>query len=120
MRQGQPSLQLAGRAGRDQRGGAPGLYRPGPRARPAMLPRLDGGRLMAGFLLELLSEEIPARMQARAAADLERLFAGRLKAAGLAWTSLVAHVTPRRMALGVEGLPLATPDSAEERKGPRV
>ena len=55
---------------------------------------------MADFLLELLSEEIPARMQAKAAADLERLFRERISEAGLMPESLVSYATPRRNLLG--------------------
>lgn len=75
---------------------------------------------MAEFLLELFSEEIPAGMQARAAADLERLVTAELKEAGLAWTATEAHATPRRLVLWIDGLPLAQPDIKEERKGPKV
>ena len=75
---------------------------------------------MAELLLELLSEEIPARMQARAAADLKRLVCEKLKAAGLAYESAEAYVTPRRLALVVDGLPEKQPDISEERKGPRA
>ena len=75
---------------------------------------------MAELLLELLSEEIPARMQARAAEDLKRLVTEKLKAAGLDFTKADAFVTPRRLALVVDGLPVAQPDVKEERKGPRV
>ncbi|MBL8571885.1 MAG: glycine--tRNA ligase subunit beta [Phreatobacter sp.] len=75
---------------------------------------------MAELLIELLSEEIPARMQARAADDLKRLITDGLKAAGLAWTRADAYATPRRLALVVDGLPAATPDRSEEIKGPRV
>jgi len=75
---------------------------------------------MAEFLLELLSEEIPARMQARAAEDLLRLVSEGLKKNGLAWEGIRAHVTPRRLNLVIEGLPVATPDVSEERRGPRV
>jgi glycyl-tRNA synthetase beta chain len=75
---------------------------------------------MAEFLLELFSEEIPARMQARAAEDLQRLVTDKLKAAGLAFTSAKSFVTPRRLALVIDGLPLAQPDVKEEKKGPRV
>lgn len=75
---------------------------------------------MAEFLLELLSEEIPARMQARAAEDLRRLVTEKLKAAGLEFSRADAYVTPRRLALVVDGLPVAQPDVKEERKGPRV
>ncbi len=75
---------------------------------------------MAELLLELLSEEIPARMQARAAEDLQRLVTEGLKAAGLTFTKAEAFATPRRLALVVEGLPTAQPDLREEKKGPRV
>jgi len=75
---------------------------------------------MAELLLELFSEEIPARMQARAADDLKRLVTDGLKAAGLEFTKAESCVTPRRLALVVDGLPVAQPDVKEERKGPRV
>src|SRR5262245_40990032 len=75
---------------------------------------------MAELLLELFSEEIPARMQARAAEDLKRLVTEKLKAAGLAFTHAESYATPRRLALAVEGLPLAQPDVSEEKRGPRV
>src|SRR5258708_32183771 len=75
---------------------------------------------MAELLLELLSEEIPARMQARAADDLKRLVCDGLKATGLAFGDARAFVTPRRLALVVEGLPTARADVSEERRGPRV
>ena len=75
---------------------------------------------MAELLLEILSEEIPARMQTRAADDLKRLVTDGLKAAGLAFTEARAFATPRRLALVVEGLPAARPDVSEERRGPRV
>ena len=75
---------------------------------------------MAELLLELFSEEIPARMQAKAADDLQRLVTEKLKAAGLTFTSAKSFVTPRRLALVIDGLPLAQPDVKEEKKGPRV
>ena len=75
---------------------------------------------MAELLIELLSEEIPARMQARAAEDLKRLVTGKLKEAGLAFTRAEAFATPRRLALVVDGLPESQPDLKEERRGPRV
>ena len=75
---------------------------------------------MSEFLLELLSEEIPARMQARAADDLKRLVTDGLKKARLDFTSAEAYVTPRRLALVVDGLPDRQPDLREERKGPKV
>ena len=75
---------------------------------------------MAELLLELLSEEIPARMQMRAAEDLKRLICDGLKAAGLEFKEARAFATPRRLALVVDGLPTARADVSEERRGPRV
>ena len=75
---------------------------------------------MAQLLLEIFSEEIPARMQAGAARDLERMAAERLKAAGLSWDALTTYAGPRRLTLVVEGLPAATPDREEEIKGPKT
>ena len=73
---------------------------------------------MADFLLELRSEEIPARMQAGARAELEKLFARELTAAGVAADSITVWSTPRRLALIARGLPLATEAVSEEAKGP--
>ncbi len=75
---------------------------------------------MPQLLLELLTEEIPARMQARAAADLERLLGAALNAEGLKPDSIVSFAGPRRLTALVEGLAPASPDVREERKGPRV
>ena len=72
------------------------------------------------LLLELLSEEIPARMQARATDDLKRLVCDGLKEAGLGFQSAEAFVTPRRLALVVNGIPEKQPDIDEERRGPRA
>jgi glycyl-tRNA synthetase beta chain len=72
------------------------------------------------LLLELFSEEIPARMQLRAAEDLRRLVVDKLAAAQLAHDDARAFVTARRLALVVAGLPLAQKDVAEEKRGPRV
>ena len=69
---------------------------------------------MPQLLLELFSEEIPARMQAGGARDLERMAAERLKAAGLTYDALTTFAGPRRLTLVVEGLPAATPDREEE------
>jgi glycyl-tRNA synthetase beta chain len=74
---------------------------------------------MPDLLFELLTEEIPARMQGQAAADLQRLAGAKLAAAGLACASIKSYVTPRRLALAVTGLPQAQPDQREERRGPR-
>ena len=75
---------------------------------------------MPQLLLELFSEEIPARMQAGAARDLERMATERLKAAGLSFDALTAFAGPRRLTLVVDGLPAATPDREEELKGPKA
>ncbi len=75
---------------------------------------------MPDLLLELFSEEIPARMQAGAAADLKRLVTDALVAAGLLYEGAESFVTPRRLALQVAGLPPRQPDTHEERRGPRV
>ena len=75
---------------------------------------------MSDFLLELRSEEIPARMQAGARADLERLFRKELDAAGLKAGEITVWSTPRRLALVARDLPLATEAVSEEVKGPRT
>jgi glycyl-tRNA synthetase beta chain len=75
---------------------------------------------MPDLLLELFSEEIPARMQAKAADDLRRLVTEKLVAEGLVYEGAKAFVTPRRLALTVHGIPVRQPDLKEERKGPRV
>jgi glycyl-tRNA synthetase beta chain len=75
---------------------------------------------MPDLLLELFSEEIPARMQARAAEDLRKLVTDRLVAAGLVYEGAKAFATPRRLALAVQGVPARQPDQKDEKKGPRV
>jgi glycyl-tRNA synthetase beta chain len=75
---------------------------------------------MPDLLLELFSEEIPARMQRQAGDDLKRLFTNALVDAGLVYEGAQAFATPRRLTLHVVGLPGAQPDRREERKGPRV
>jgi glycyl-tRNA synthetase beta chain len=75
---------------------------------------------MPDLLLELFSEEIPARMQARAAEDLRKAVTDRLVDAGLVYEGAKAFVTPRRLALAVHGVPSRQKDVREERKGPRV
>lgn len=75
---------------------------------------------MPQLLLELFSEEIPARMQAQAARDLERMVRDGLSAAGLITEGMKAFAGPRRLALVIEGLPVAQADRDEEVKGPRV
>ena len=75
---------------------------------------------MSDFLLELRSEEIPARMQAGARAELEKLFRKAMDEAGVALGALTVWSTPRRLALIARDLPLATAAVSEEVKGPRV
>ncbi|MEO9132889.1 MAG: glycine--tRNA ligase subunit beta [Sphingomonas sp.] len=75
---------------------------------------------MADFLLELRSEEIPARMQGKAREDLARLFAAELDKAGLRAEAIVTFATPRRLVLIARDLPLETEATSEERKGPRA
>src|ERR1700733_8205400 len=75
---------------------------------------------MADFLLELFSEEIPARMQVQAAKDLERLVVGALSGRGLLFEGIKAFSGPRRLTLVIAGLPAKQADVREEKKGPRV
>ncbi|MFN4353202.1 glycine--tRNA ligase subunit beta [Parvibaculum sp.] len=75
---------------------------------------------MSELLLELFSEEIPARMQKRGGEDLVRLVGEALKEAGVDGKNARAYATPRRLALVIDGLPERTPDVKEERKGPKV
>ena len=75
---------------------------------------------MPQLLLEIFSEEIPARMQAQAARDLERMARERLAEAGLAFEALRTFAGPRRLTLVIDGLPVAQEDRVEERKGPRA
>ncbi|MEA3063817.1 MAG: glycyl-tRNA synthetase beta chain [Sphingomonadales bacterium] len=75
---------------------------------------------MPDFLLELLSEEIPARMQGKAQQDLARLFSEQISSAGLAAEAIETYATPRRLALIARGLPAETEAVREETKGPRA
>src|SRR3954470_24647433 len=75
---------------------------------------------MPDLLLELFSEEIPARMQAKAAEDLRRMVTDKLVAEGLVYEGAKAFATPRRLALTVHGIPARQADLKDERKGPRV
>ena len=75
---------------------------------------------MPELLLELFSEEIPARMQAKAAEDLRKLVTDKLVAEGLVYEGAKAFVTPRRLALTVQGIPARQPDLKQERKGPKI
>ncbi|MGH6835501.1 MAG: glycine--tRNA ligase subunit beta [Methylocella sp.] len=75
---------------------------------------------MPDLLLELFSEEIPARMQARAAEDLRRLITEALRERGLSHEGAASFATPRRLALHISGLPARQPDTRDEKRGPRV
>lgn len=75
---------------------------------------------MADLLIELFSEEIPAGMQKKASEDLEAMVLKGLEDAGLKTEASEAYATPRRLVLAVSGLPVATPDVREERRGPRT
>jgi glycyl-tRNA synthetase beta chain len=75
---------------------------------------------MPDLLIELFSEEIPARMQAKAADDLRRMVTDKLVAEGLVYDGAKAFVTPRRLALTVHGIPVRQPDLKQERKGPKM
>jgi glycyl-tRNA synthetase beta chain len=75
---------------------------------------------MSELLVELFSEEIPARMQKKAADDLLSLLTQKLKKAGLDYSSATAHVTPRRLIAVIDGLPEKQPDTSEERRGPKA
>lgn len=75
---------------------------------------------MPELLLELFSEEIPARMQAKAADDLRRMVTDKLVAEGLVYEGAKAFATPRRLALTVHGIPARQPDLKTERRGPKV
>lgn len=75
---------------------------------------------MFELLVELFSEEIPARMQKKAADDLLSLLTQKLKKAGLDYSAATAHVTPRRLIAVIDGLPDKQPDTSEERRGPKA
>lgn len=75
---------------------------------------------MPDLLLELFSEEIPARMQRQAAENLKKLVTDKLVDEGVVYEGAKAFVTPRRLALSIHGLPAKQPDLKEEKKGPRV
>ena len=75
---------------------------------------------MAELLLELFGEEIPARLQLQAAQDLERLVTKGLETAGLGFKEAAAFATPRRLTLGLTGVPERSGDVNEDRRGPRV
>ena len=85
-----------------------------------MFVRYFDWSLMSELLLELFSEEIPARMQAKAADDLRRLVTEKLVAEGLVYEGAKAFATPRRLTLAIDGVPAKSPAISEEKKGPRV
>ena len=87
---------------------------------PKIAPSLSKETDMPDLLIELFSEEIPARMQAKAAADLQKAMTDGLVEAGLTYTGAAAFATPRRLTLTVHGLLAQSPSLREERKGPRV
>ncbi len=75
---------------------------------------------MPDLLFEIFSEEIPARMQAKAADDLHKMVTDKLVAEGLVYDGAKAFATPRRLTLTVQGIPVRQPDLKEEKKGPKV
>ena len=75
---------------------------------------------MPDLLIELFSEEIPARMQEKAAADLQKAMTDGLVEAGLTYAGARAFATPRRLALTVQGLTADSPTLREDRRGPKV
>jgi len=75
---------------------------------------------MTDLLIELFSEEIPARMQGKAAADLQKRVTDGLVEAGLTYVGAASFSTPRRLALSIDGLSAESKASREERKGPKV
>src|SRR4051795_9902549 len=125
MHQGKPCVQPARRARRDLGDRAAELHSSRARIGKGLRRGLDTHRsrwsgLMPDLLLELFSEEIPARMQAKAAEDLRRMVTDKLVAEGLVYEGAKAFATPRRLALTVHGIPARQADLKEERKGPRV
>src|SRR5205085_2689873 len=125
VHQGEPRLQPAGCARRDLGDGAAELHharaRTGKSLRRSLGSHRSGqGGLMPDLLLELFSEEIPARMQAKAADDLRRMVTDKLVAEGLVYEGAKAFATPRRLALTVHGIPARQSDLKQERRGPKV
>src|SRR5690606_16374819 len=125
-RKGLRRVAVAGFADPERYGGGVKRHRraggepPPPCLRHGPPPRERGGFAVTDFLLELRCEEIPARMQAGARADLEKLFRKQLKAAGVSPGEITVWSTPRRLALIARDLPEATEPIREETKGPRV
>ena len=125
VHQGEPRIQPAGRERRDQRARARRLYRAGPGRLPAPAAphgsragaALPPTEAMAEFLLEILSEEIPARLQRRGAASLRDLLVERLAGHGIGEVSSLTCAAPRRIVVVLRNLPARQPDFTEERKG---
>src|ERR1700710_1070872 len=125
MHQGEPCLQPAGCPRCDLGDRTAELHRTCARTGQGLRRSLGTHRsgkcgLMPDLLLELFSEEIPARMQAKAADDLRRMVTDRLVAEGLVYEGAKAVATPRRLAPTGHGIPARQPDLKEERRGPRV
>src|ERR1700712_1780540 len=125
VHQGQPRLQPARCPRRDLGDGAAELHHARPRTCKSLRRSLGAhrsrqGSLMPDLLLELFSEEIPARMQAKAADDLRRMVTDKLVAEGLVYDGAKAFATPRRLALTVHGIPARQPDLKDGRKGPKI
>src|SRR5690242_15686104 len=87
---------------------------------PPRRKRVEGSKPMPDLLFELFSEEIPARMQMRAAEDLRKMVTDKLVAEGLVYEGAKAFATPRRLTLTVQGIPARQPDLKDEKKGPKV
>src|SRR6266436_8594408 len=125
VHQGQPRLQPARCPRRDLGDRAAELHharaRTGKSLRRSLGAHRSGrGGLMPDLLFELFSEEIPARMQAKAADDLRRMVTDKLVAEGLVYEGAKAFVTPRRLTLTVHGIPARQPDLKDERRGPKI
>src|SRR5450631_4005017 len=107
MHQGLAHFQLARRAWRDFSDREASLYCPRARTGQGLLRGLEqhrrGSRLMSELFIELFSEEIPARMQVKAAEDLRAAITNGLVEAGLSYDGARQHSTPRRLVLSVEG-----------------
>src|SRR3954464_14804112 len=125
VHQGEPRFQPARRPRRDLGNRTAKLHHAGARTGKSLRRSLGShrsgqGGLMPDLLLELFSEEIPARMQAKAADDLRRMVTDKLVAEGLVYEGAKAFATPRRLALTVHGIPARQPDLKTERRGPKM
>jgi glycyl-tRNA synthetase beta chain len=85
-----------------------------------MLPKMDGNSMNNDLLLELFSEEIPARMQVKAANQMLEILENEIKNLQIAYTEAKCFVTPRRIAIYIAGLPSVLPEKVIEKKGPKV